>query len=145
MTVSFERSHSIEIAADGETVLNYVSNPHSWPEWIEESHEITCDNRPMVTGDTFREGWATRHGPVELNWTVTGHEPGCRWVGEAETNFIGKIEVQYDIEDAAGGVRFIRTMRNPSRPKMPTDEQLKRIDEMAEQNLANIKRNIEKL
>lgn len=30
----FERSHEILINAEPDQVLNYVSNPQSWPQWI---------------------------------------------------------------------------------------------------------------
>jgi len=36
----FERSHEIFIDATPGVVLDYVSNPNSWPEWIYASHYI---------------------------------------------------------------------------------------------------------
>ncbi len=140
----FERSHSIEITATGAAVLDYVSNPNSWPEWIAASHQIESEDRPLVKGDRFREMWATRTGEVELNWTVTDSAPGRLWVGEAETDFIGRIVVRYDIAPVAGGVRFTRTVQNPTRRKPPTDDMIRRIDDEAGIALANIKRAVER-
>lgn len=142
-TVSFERSHSILINASPVAVLDYVSNPNSWPEWIAASHLIESEDRPLVKGDRFREEWHTRTGRAELNWSVTDYAAGRLWVGEAETDFIGKIVVRYDVETIDGATRFIRTMRNPVRPKPPTADMIRRMDEEAEVSLANIKRNVE--
>ncbi|MCA8927090.1 MAG: SRPBCC family protein [Alphaproteobacteria bacterium] len=142
-TVAFERSHSIVVDAPPGAVLDYVSNPNSWPEWIQASHQITSADRPLVKGDTFREEWHTRTGGVELNWTVTDSAPARLWIGEADTTFIGKIVVRYDVEPVEGGARFTRTVCNPVRPKPPTEDMVRRIDEEAAVCLANIKRNVE--
>ena len=142
-TVSFERSHSIVVAAEPAAVLDYVSNPNSWLEWMVSSHHIEADDRPHRSGDGFRELWHTRTGEVELNWRVTDGEPGRFWVGEAETAFIGRIVVRYDVEPVDGGTRFTRTLRNPARPKPPSDDMIRRMDEEAEICLANIKRQVE--
>lgn len=139
----FNRSHSILIEAPADAVLNYVTNPNSWPEWIAASHEIDSPDRPLLKGDTFREQWHTRSGPAELNWIVTDCDPPHLWVGETSTAFIGKIIVRYDVEAAGNQVRFTRTLTNPSRPKPPTQEMINRIDQEAELSLENIKRNVE--
>jgi len=39
-THEFERSHEIFIDAAPGVVLDYVSHPNSWPEWIYASHYI---------------------------------------------------------------------------------------------------------
>ncbi|MEC9185592.1 MAG: hypothetical protein VX930_15050 [Pseudomonadota bacterium] len=39
-TLEFERSHEIFIDAAPGVVLDYVSHPNSWPEWIYASHYI---------------------------------------------------------------------------------------------------------
>lgn len=141
--VPFERSHSIVIDAAPGAVLDYVSNPNSWPEWIAASHHIESEDRPLVKGDRFRELWHTRTGEVELNWTITDSAPAKLWIGEAETSFIGKIVVRYDVETVDGGTKFTRTMINPTRPKPPTEDMIRRMDEEAEVCLVNIKRNVE--
>jgi len=142
-TTAFERSHDILIDAAPGTVLDYVSNPNSWPEWLAASHKIESEDRPLVKGDRFRELWHIRSGEVELNWTVSDSAPAQFWVGEADTSFIGKIIVRYDVETVDGKTRFTRTMRNPARPKPPTDDMIARMDKEAEIALANIKRNLE--
>ena len=142
-TVAFERSHSILIDAPPWKVLDYVTNPNSWPQWIAASHHIESEDRPLTTGDTFRELWRTRTGEVELNWRVSDGAPGRFWIGEADTDFIGKIVVRYDVELVDGKTRFTRTVSNPSRPKPPTGGMIRRMDEEAEVSLANIKRNVE--
>lgn len=142
-TVAFERSHSILIDADPAAVLDYVSNPNTWPEWIAASHHIESEDRPLVKGDGFRELWHTRTGEVELNWSVTDSAPARLWIGEADTSFIGKIIVRYDVETVDGATRFTRTVTNPARPKAPTAEMVRRMDEEAELSLANIKRAVE--
>ena len=144
MSHAFERGHSIVIEATPAQVLDYVSNPNSWPEWILASHEIDAPDRPLKAGDTFRENWVTRTGPAELNWRVTDSEPGRYWVAEADTTFIGKIVCRYDVETTDGGTKYTRTIRNPARPKPATDEMIRRMDEEAAICLENIKRNVEK-
>jgi Polyketide cyclase / dehydrase and lipid transport len=140
---TFKRSHSISIKAPAQAVLNYVSNPNSWPEWIAASHEIDSPDRPLVKGDRFREQWHTRSGPAELNWVVTDCDPPSLWIGETSTPFTGKIIVRYDVENKGDFVLFTRSLINPSRPKPPTPEMIKRIDEEAVLSLENIKRNVE--
>lgn len=139
----FERSHSILIDAEPGAVLDYVSNPNTWPEWIAASHHIESADRPLTKGDRFRELWHTRTGETELNWLVTDSAPAKLWVGEADTSFIGKIVVQYDVEVLDGATKFTRTMRNPTRPKPPTEDMIRRMDEEADVSLKNIKRNVE--
>ncbi|MDB5618027.1 SRPBCC family protein [Tardiphaga sp.] len=142
-THPFERSHSIVIAAPADAVFDYVTNPKSWPEWLPSSHQIDCDDRPMRFGDTFHEHWSTRSGPVNLDWLVIACEPPRLWIGLTQTPFMGPIVVQYICEPTEGGTKFIRTMRNPARPKPPTAEMVARMDEEAVLGLGNIKRKVE--
>jgi polyketide cyclase/dehydrase/lipid transport protein len=139
----FERSHSILVDAAPAEVLDYVANPNSWPEWIAASHQIDAPDRPLVKGERFRERWATRTGEVELNWLVSDNVPARFWVAEADTTFIGKIVARYDVEVVDGRTRYTRTIRNPARPKPPTEDMVRRIDEEAAVCLQNIKRNVE--
>ena len=81
-TYEFERSHEIFIDAAPGVVLDYVSNPNSWPEWIYASHYIESEDRPLKLGDTFRELWHTKSGEAELNWTVTEFQEARLWIGE---------------------------------------------------------------
>ena len=71
MAIMFERAHDIEIDAPAAAVLDYVSNPLSWPEWMPATHEILSDDRPLQAGEGFSERWATRQGEVGLEWRVT--------------------------------------------------------------------------
>ena len=139
----FQRRHSIVIAAKPAAVFDYVTNPKSWPEWLPSSHQIDCEDRPMRFGDTFHEHWSTRTAKVELDWLVIACDQPYRWIGLTEAPFMGPIVVQYDCEVVDGGTQFTRTMRNPARPKPPTDEMIARMDEEARLGLSNIKRNIE--
>lgn len=143
-TTAFERSHSIDIAAPPLAVFDYVSNPHSWPEWIAASHELACENRPLVAGETFTEQWGTRRGEVRLDWVVRVCESPRLWIAETATDFTGPILVQYTCEAQDGGSRFTRVVGNPARPKAPTDEMIARIDAEAKVALANIKANVER-
>lgn len=142
-TVRFERAHDIVIDAPAGDILDYVSNPNSWPEWIAASHHIESPDRPLQEGETFFEKWHTRTGEVRLDWVVTDRNHPDRWTAETDTNFIGKIVVRYDIEAVEGGNRFTRTVTNPVRPKPPTEDMVRRIDEEAALSLANIKTNVE--
>ena len=142
-TVAFERSHDILINAPAGAVLDYVSNPNSWPEWIIASHEMDSPDRPLVEGDTFREQWHTRTGGVELNWKVTECQSPDLWIAETMTSFIGLIIARYDVEQVGAQVRYTRTITNPARPKAPTPEMVERIDAEAKVCLENIKRNVE--
>ena len=142
-SVAFERSHDIVIAAPPEAVLDYVSNPNSWPQWLAASHHIDSPDRPLAKGETFREKWHIRSGEVVLDWTVTERRPGRFWQAEAMTDFIGKIVAQYSCAAVAGGTRYTRTVINPARAKLPSAEQIRRMDEEAAIALANIKANVE--
>lgn len=142
----FERFHEIVIDATGAQIIDYVSNPNSWPEWIAASHEIDSPDRPLQAGETFRERWATRTGETTLNWVVTARTEGLLWEAKTTTAFIGDIVVRYEIEPAPGGGQghlYRRRVINPSRPKPPTEDMIRRIDEEAAVSLANIKRHVE--
>jgi len=138
-TYPFQRSHSIVIAAPPERVFDYVTNPKSWPEWLPSSHQIDCDDRPMGFGDTFHEHWSTRTGPVSLDWLVLAADRPRLWIGLTQTPFMGPIVVQYDFAEVDGGTHFTRTLRNPARPKAPTDEMIARMDQEAVSGLEAIK------
>ncbi len=139
----FECSHEILIAAPAGDILDYVSNPNTWPEWIAASHHIDSPDRPLVAGDTFQERWHTRTGEALLDWVVTERVHARLWVAQTQTDFIGTIIVRYEVEPAAGGQRYRRTLINPARPKAPTADMIKRTDEEAAQCLLNIKRAVE--
>ena len=142
-TVSFQRSHDVVIAVPAEVVFDYVTNPNSWPEWLAASHALECPDRPLGTGETFREFWSTRKGPVTLDWVITEARRPERWIGETGAPFTGPIIVQYDFSHADGMTQFTRTVVNPSRPQAPTPEMVRRIDEEAAVGLGNIKRILE--
>jgi len=139
----FERSHEIVIDAPAGEVLDYVSNPNSWPEWIAASHHIDSPARPLAAGERFSERWHTRTGEVLLEWLVTERDHPRLWVAQTRTDFIGTIIVRYEVEPAAGGCRYRRTLINPARPKAPTADMIRRIDEEAAVSLQNIKRAVE--
>lgn len=142
-TVPFEHRNDIVIAASPEAIFDYVTNPKSWPEWLPSSHEIDCENRPMRFGDTFHEHWSTRSGRVDLDWVVIACDRPRLWIGLTQTAFIGPIVVQYDCEPSGNATRFIRTVRNPQRPKAPTPDQIQRLDDEAKLGLGNIKAKVE--
>ncbi|MBK5102948.1 MAG: SRPBCC family protein [Burkholderiales bacterium] len=141
--VRFERSHEIAIDAPAGDILDYVSNPNSWPEWIAASHHIDSPPRPLAAGERFSERWHTRTGEVLLEWLVTERDHPRLWVAQTRTDFIGTIIVRYEVETAAGGSRYRRTLINPARPKAPTADMIRRIDEEAAVSLQNIKRAVE--
>lgn len=142
--VAFELATSIEIEAPARAVLDYVSNPQSWPQWMPATHEIRSDDRPILAGETFAERWATRQGEVALAWRVTERVEGARWVAETETAFTGPIVCRYEVEELAPGrCRYTRRILNPARPKAPTEEMVQRMRDEADICLANIKRNVE--
>lgn len=143
-THAFERRHDILIDAPPAAILDYVSNPNSWPEWIAASHAIFSPDRPLEVGETFEEQWHTRKGEVRLAWRVTEREEGRRWTARTEAPFLGEIIVTYLCEPAGAMTRYTRILRNPARDKPPTDEMLQRIDAEAREALANIKANVER-
>ncbi len=138
-TVPFEHKNDIVIAAPAAKIFDYVTNPKSWPEWLPSSHHIECEDRPMRFGDIFHEHWSTRTGRVDLDWVVIACDHPRLWIGLTNTTFIGPIVVQYNCEDVGGGTRFTRTVRNPQRPKAPTEDQVQKLDEEARLGLSNIK------
>ena len=141
----FERFHDIIIEAPASTILNYVSNPNSWPEWLASSHEVISPQRPLEAGEIFEEHWSTRTGAVTLHWRVTARQHPYLWEAETQTSFTGPIVVRYEIEGVPGGHRFRRRLINPARPKLPTEEMIKRTDEEAVLSLNNIKTRVELL
>jgi quercetin dioxygenase-like cupin family protein len=143
-TVRFERAHDIVIEAPALAVLDYVSNPRTWPEWMPATHEIVSDDRPLRAGESFDERWATRQGEVGLAWRVTARTDPSLWVAETETTFTGPIVARYEITELGDDrCRYVRRIVNPDRPKAPTDDMIARIDAEAEICLANIKANVE--
>lgn len=142
-TFAFERSHTILIDASPAEVLDYVSNPNSWPEWIAASHAIHSPNRPLDAGETFYEEWHTRTGGVRLDWIVKQRVHPRLWIAETRTPFLGPIVVTYTCEVVDGKTRYTRLIANPARPKPPTEEMIQRVDEEAHVSLENIKRNVE--
>lgn len=140
----FERFHDILIQAAPAEVLDYVSNPNSWPEWIAASHQIESPDRPLQQGETFRERWATRTGEFILEWVVTVRQHPLLWEAQTSTPFTGVIVVRYEIEPEDGACRYRRCVTNPARPKMPTGDMVERMDEEARVSLQNIKNNVEK-
>ncbi|MPY96195.1 MAG: SRPBCC family protein [Acidimicrobiia bacterium] len=143
-TVRFERSHDIVIEAPPAEVLDYVSNPNTWPEWMPATHHIDSPDRPLQAGDRFAERWGTSGGEVQLDWRVVEREDARLWVAEADTAFIGRIVARYTTEETPAGTRYTRTVVNPSRPKAPTEEMVLRIDAEAAVCLANIKAAVER-
>jgi hypothetical protein len=142
-TVHFERSQDIVIDAPPAAVLDYVSNPNSWPEWMPATHHIDAPDRPLAQGEQFFEKWATRQGEVALDWSVAQRSPTV-WEARTETAFTGPIIARYTVEDLGGErTRYTRTVLNPARPKAPTAEMVQRMDDEAAVCLANIKRNVE--
>jgi uncharacterized protein YndB with AHSA1/START domain len=142
-TFPFEHRNDIVIAAPAEKIFDYVTNPKSWPEWLPSSHHIDCENRPMRFGDIFDEHWSTRSGRVDLDWVVIACDRPSLWIGLTHTSFIGLVVVQYNFEPVGGGTRFIRTVRNPQRPKAATEDQIRSFDEEAKLGLSNIKAKVE--
>ncbi len=143
MTQPFARSHDISIDAEPATVLDYVSNPNTWPQWMPATHHIESPDRPLRTGDRFVEKWHTRQGEVQLDWTVVDRVEGERWEAHTETPFTGPIVCVYSVAAEGGGCRYTRSIANPARPKMPTDEMIARMDAEAAQCLNSIKANLE--
>lgn len=139
----FVRRHDILIDALPEAVFDYVCNPHSWPRWLAASHEIDGPDRPLNTGETFREQWQIRRGMISLDWTVTESARPKVWACRADTEFIGPIVIRYTFANDAGRTRYTRELTNPDRPIEPTKDQLSRMDEEARIGLANIKSLVE--
>ncbi len=142
-TFPFQHKNDSVIAAPAEKIFDYVTNPKSWPEWLPSSHHIDCDDRPMRFGDTFHEHWSTRSGRVDLDWVVIACDRPTLWIGLTNAPFLGPVVVQYNCELVEGGTRFVRTLRNPQRPKVATDDQIRRTDEEAKLGLLNIKAKVE--
>jgi hypothetical protein len=144
MSEPFERRHDIHIEADPAAVLDYVSNPNTWPQWMPATHHIDSPDRPLRTGDRFSEKWHTRHGEVQLDWTVVDRVDAARWEAHTETAFTGPIVCVYAVAADATGCRYTRSIANPARPRPPTDEMIARMDDEAGQCLRNIKANLER-
>ncbi len=122
-TVAFERSHDIVIDAPAKVVFDYVTNPQSWPEWLAASHHIDSENRPLDTGELFHEKWHIRSGEVSLNWIVRACVCPKLWIVQAETDFIGPNRGSIHLRGKRRPHDITRTLRNPARKKLPTEEQ----------------------
>ena len=142
-THEFERSHEIFIDAAPGVVLDYVSHPNSWPEWIYASHYIESEDRPLKLGDTLRELWHTKSGEAELNWTSTEFQEARLRIAETITPFACTIIVSYDVDFIEGRTKFMRTLNNPALPKPITEKIVLAIDTEAFESMENIKRNVE--
>lgn len=143
-TTSFEQLADIVIEASAQAVLDYVSNPQSWQEWMPATHEIQSDDRPLLTGETFTERWATRKGEVGLQWRVTKRTDPTLWQAETEAPFTGPIVARYELDELGPHrCRYVRRIINPARPKPPTPEMIERMNTEADVCLANIKRLVE--
>jgi hypothetical protein len=90
-SVCFERSHEIVIDAPAGDILDYVSNPNSWPEWIAASHRIDSPPRPLAAGERFRERWHTRTGEVLLDWLVTERDHPRLFAADVVNDAVGKF------------------------------------------------------
>jgi hypothetical protein len=143
-TVRFERSHDVEIEATPAEVLDYVSNPQTWREWMPATHDIDSPDRPLQAGERFTERWGTSRDEVQLDWHVSGREHPTSWEAWTETSFIGRIEARYTCVATPTGTHYTRTIVNPGRPKAPTEEVVARIDDEAAVCLANIKAAVER-
>ncbi|MCP3990039.1 MAG: SRPBCC family protein [Actinomycetia bacterium] len=143
-TTPFEQSADIVIDAPAQRVLDYVSNPQSWCEWMPATHEISSENRPLLAGETFTERWVTRKGEVGLSWRVNLRIDPSLWEAETETPFTGPVIARYEVEELGPDrCRYTRRVINPARPKPPTTEMIQRMEDEAEICLANIKRQLE--
>jgi limonene 1,2-monooxygenase len=143
-TTPFEHTNEILVNVAADVLLDYVSNPQSWCEWMPATHEIRCDDRPLQLGETFSERWATRKGEVGLAWRVTDRKDGELWVAETETPFTGPIVARYEvIATGPTQCRYVRRVINPARPKAPTAEMIERMQDEAIICLDNIKRILE--
>lgn len=144
--ITSEYSHSIIIKASAAAVLNYVSNPNSWPKWLAASHEIHSEDKPLEVGEKFVEQWHTKTGPFQLDWLVTERDHPFRWTCETTTPFTGPIIVTYTIEELpTGEVNYTRIVVNPDRPKPIADAADKAMHEEAAIALQNIKTQVEKM
>ena len=144
MTISFDRGHDILIAAPPAAIYDYVCNPNSWPEWLAASHRIEGANRALDVGEAFREQWHIRRGEVVLDWMVTESDRPNAWTVQAATDFIGPIIIRYTFEPRGDLTKYTRHLRNPARSSVPSEEQIRRMDEEAEIGLANIKRQVQR-
>ena len=143
-TAPFEHANEITLDVPAEMVLDYVSNPQSWCEWMPATHEILSEDRPLQNGETFSERWVTRKGEVGLEWRVTDRKDGELWVAETETPFTGPIVARYEVQSLGPDqCRYVRRIINPARPKAPTAEMMERMHEEAVVCLENIKRVLE--
>ena len=55
-------------------------------------------DKPLQEGETFASHWLIRTGKVQLNWVITECLYPLSWTAEADTDFIGKIVLRYDIQ-----------------------------------------------
>ncbi len=143
MAEAFELSDHIDIEAPPAAVLDYVSNPNTWREWMPATHHIEAPDRPLAAGERFYEKWATRQGEVQLDWHVVARVDARRWEAHTATAFTGPIVCVYAVEPTTSGCRYTRTIINPERPKAPTAEMVERMRDEAGICLANIKANVE--
>jgi len=143
-TTHFEHSHDIVISASPAEILDYVSNPQTWCEWMPATHAIDSENRALRQGEEFFEKWHTRQGEVSLDWRVTEHIDGSSWVAQTHTDFTGPVIARYTVEEIPDGTRYTRTIINPERPKAPTDAMITRMNDEAVVCLDNIKSAVER-
>lgn len=102
-----------DIAAPAERVWEAFSDPHGWPEWIENTEAIlSVEGEPLAEGTTYRERSVVL-GPwkSESRWSVTRFEPHRLQVHEGHLPGVGRLVLTVGFEPADGGTRFSMDLR----------------------------------
>ncbi len=96
-------------------VFDFVTTPANWPRWHPSSIRVTGDAaHSLDVGERCTEEFvvAGRHGTCD--WIVTERRPAAKWVIESRAApghaTSGRATIAYEVEPAAGGTRFVRTL-----------------------------------
>ncbi len=104
----------VDIAAPVENVWNAFSDPHGWPDWIENTVAIlSVEGEPLAEGTTYRERSIVM-GPwkSESRWKVTRFQPHSIQVHEGHLPGVGALVLTVGFEPAGEeGTRFSMALR----------------------------------
>jgi uncharacterized protein YndB with AHSA1/START domain len=138
---------SILIRGAAEHVFDTVITAKHWPEWHPATEGVSGDvDQPMRLGSKIRERARIGGRVGEGEWTVVAHERPRRVVLQLPTTTFGDLEIAYDFEPQAGGVRFTRSLtfdlsRLP--PQFDCAQIERQMDSDSEQALAKLKTLVE--
>lgn len=103
--------HEILVARPPEAVFDYVTTPGRWPEWHPSSLRLAPGaEQPLPAGARFEEDIHAGGRKAHLSWIVREARRPSLWIAEARGDNGVTLTLEYRMEPAAAGTRFVRTL-----------------------------------